>query len=174
MSTHGIIARGTKEKWKGRFHGTDAYPDGLGQTLWLEYRRYFNHDIKAMTKYLIDDHPAGWSCIVGFDFTKPAGRYDPLDAPSDRFEWMKWYQSYGPQCYCHGPGILNVNQQHELLTSEGNHVVSWLYVIEEETRQLHVFAGSDETRELYATIDLDNDEEPDWEWVTYPYDDEEE
>ena len=34
MSTRGVIARPKGDGWEGTFHGSDAYPSGLGMRLW--------------------------------------------------------------------------------------------------------------------------------------------
>jgi len=74
MSTRGAIARlNGNGGFKGVYNHFDSYPEGLGRTLFKIYREVFNKDLKAMTKFLIDDHPAGWSTINGCDFSLPAG-----------------------------------------------------------------------------------------------------
>ncbi len=85
MSTRGVIARATKDVFEGRYHHWDAYPDGLGKTLYGLFSGHFKGDLEAMLKFLLDDHTAGWSTINNRDFTLEAG----FDGP-------------GPNCYCHG------------------------------------------------------------------------
>jgi hypothetical protein len=64
VSTRGCVARKTGESsWKGVYEHFDAYPEGLGDTLWALYHGYFERDLERMLKTLIDDHPAGWSSI---------------------------------------------------------------------------------------------------------------
>jgi hypothetical protein len=65
----------------------DGYPTGLGAALWSLYLGHFERNVVAMTTFLIDEHPAGWSQIVGADFTQPIGFGLPTG---------------GPACYCHG------------------------------------------------------------------------
>ena len=73
MSTRSVIARPTPE---GGFHGTychyDGYPAHQGRILFDAVTGYFAGDIDAACRYLIDEHPAGWSVLHG-DFTIPAG-----------------------------------------------------------------------------------------------------
>ncbi len=95
MGTRGFIARQTGIvaemsnrsllTFAGRYHHWDSYPLGLGSALFRAHRDHFRGDTSAMMKYLIDDHPAGWSQIYGQDFSKSSG-----------------YGGRGPQCYCHG------------------------------------------------------------------------
>jgi len=77
MSTRGCIARlrgRTPLAFKGVYHHWDSYPSGLGQTLFRLRNQGFKGDTAALLKALIDEHPAGWSTVVGSD---------------------------QPQCYCH-------------------------------------------------------------------------
>ena len=85
MSTRGAIARVNGDGFKGVYHHWDSYPDSLGETLKRLHGEYFEGDTDAMLKFLIDDHPAGWSTIIGKDLTRPCG-----------------YGSDGAECYCHG------------------------------------------------------------------------
>lgn len=94
MSTRSTIARkvsnGKAYKFRGVYHHWDGYPGALGATLHELYNGHFGKDLEAMLKYLIDDHPAGWSSINNADFTQEPG-----------FE-ERGFKTKGPQCYCHG------------------------------------------------------------------------
>lgn len=92
MGTRGVIARAKGDGWEGRYHHWDSYPRGLGKTLWDLYHGFFNQDKEAMTKFLIDEHPAGWSTINRADFNMSAGYSEDFDPR----------QAHGPICYCHG------------------------------------------------------------------------
>lgn len=92
MSTRGAIARSTDLGWAGVYHHSDSYPTGLGAFLHDAYRAQFDGDLVAMQKVLLDDHPAGWSSVLGSDLRKPAGFQDPLVS----------YDPSRPRCYCHG------------------------------------------------------------------------
>lgn len=74
MGTRGAIARPTAAGgFEGRYHHWDSYPTGLGRSLFDVRKRFFGGDTEAMLKYLIDDHPAGWSSICGADLTVEPG-----------------------------------------------------------------------------------------------------
>lgn len=106
MATRGCIARRTGEhSFAGIYHHWDSYPSGLGKTLFGLYNGFFQRDLDAMLRMLLDEHPAGWSTINGADFSLPAGYVnDPIDRISDEV-------ATGPRCYCHG-------DRHE--TSDGH------------------------------------------------------
>jgi hypothetical protein len=91
VSTRSVIARPTPE---GGFHGTychyDGYPAHQGRILFDAVTDHFAGDIDAACRYLIDQHPAGWSVLHG-DFTISAG-----------FRTGRHPQDLGNQCYCHG------------------------------------------------------------------------
>jgi hypothetical protein len=91
VSTRSVIARPTPE---GGFSGTychyDGYPAHQGRILFDGVTGHFAGDIDAACRYLIDEHPAGWS-VLGGDFTIPAG-----------FRAGRHPQDLGSQCYCHG------------------------------------------------------------------------
>ena len=93
MSTRSIIARPDDLGATGRYHHFDGYPTGLGQALWALYHGPFGGDVAAMTTTLIDDHPGGWSNIIGADFTK---------APGYREYGASTVAEDAPHCYCHG------------------------------------------------------------------------
>jgi hypothetical protein len=102
MSTRGGIVRlismeDGKIQFKGRYHHWDSYPTGLGKSLFRLYNEHFNKNLHLMLKVLIDDHPAGWSTLVGADFKLPIGY-------KESEKWDKdWYKKpYPAQCYCHG------------------------------------------------------------------------
>lgn len=77
MSTRGCIARliskpGKKIRFSGSYNHWDSYPSGLGSTLFQLRNGHFKGNTLAMLKYLIDDHPRGWSTINDADFNLPA------------------------------------------------------------------------------------------------------
>ena len=88
MSTRGAIVRLDSDGWRGRYHHWDSYPSGLGKTLWNLYHGHFQKDIPRMLQVLVDEHPAGWSTIVGVDWNLSPGY-----GHGDRKH---------PECYCHG------------------------------------------------------------------------
>ena len=94
MSTRSAIGRVTGPgKFSAIYHHWDGYPTGLGATLWELYHTHFKKDIEAMLKFLIDDHPAGWSTINGADFSLPAGYNEDIGGRE---------KPHGPSCFCHG------------------------------------------------------------------------
>jgi len=64
MSTRGVIARKDGDGFTGRYHHWDSYPSGLGATL---YHWAHRMPRERMLRMLLDEHPAGWSTIVGTD-----------------------------------------------------------------------------------------------------------
>ena len=91
MGTRSVIVRPTPV---GGFYGTychyDGYPAHQGRVLFEAVTGHFGGDTDAACRYLIDEHPAGWSVLHG-DFTIPPGYRLPTD-PDDLRN----------QCYCHG------------------------------------------------------------------------
>lgn len=74
MSTSAIIAKPTTgDGWQGVYHHSDGYPRGLGACLAGLLDGAFGGDLDAMTTYLIDHEPCGWSLIIGCDFSQPKG-----------------------------------------------------------------------------------------------------
>lgn len=83
MGTRSVIARPDGTGFKGVYHHWDGYPSGVGATLFLARRAFFDGDTEAMLRFLIDEHPAGWSSINGADLRLETGfRESPyLDVP---------------------------------------------------------------------------------------------
>ena len=133
MSTRGAIARQTGPgRFSGVYHHWDSYPSGLGYTLYYAYREVFGHSVERMLKFLIDQHPAGWSTINGANWEGRVGYHKSLSGPcavcgepyGEHLEWpagkgpgqgvscvtqlrlghlyQEDYSHVGPQCYCHG------------------------------------------------------------------------
>jgi len=152
MSTRGVIARRNGDGFVGRYHHWDSYPSGLGKTL-FEWARLMPLD--QMLKLLLDEHPAGWSTIVGTDPKLDPGfiELDNKSAPNR------------PRCYCHG-------DRSEPQDCE------YAYVFDEEKRTMAILSsycrngdkmigmfGMGDPEAVWrpvATIDLDG-AEPDWE-----------
>jgi len=138
MSTPGCIARKTKDGFEGRYHNFDSYPEGLGKALYGVRNGYFKKNTEAMLKYLIDDHPAGWSSIVQRDFNKKAG-----------------FDGDGPLCYCHGTR----NEDEQLITEED--AESYLYVYAFEDNIMHIMGVVKGKWKSVKKIDMDK-KEPNW------------
>jgi hypothetical protein len=91
VGTRSVIARPRPD---GGFCGTyghyDGYPAHQGRVLFEAVTGHFGGDPDAACRYLIDEHPAGWSVLYG-DFNTPPG-YQHHPNHDDRRN----------QCYCHG------------------------------------------------------------------------
>lgn len=170
MGTRAIIGRvnddGT-DGWKGRYHHWDGYPTGLGRRLWELWLIHFKGDTAAMMKFLIDDHPAGWSTILVGDFNQPAGFHEygvqhEGEPPTSDFDAHRaWEEAQGPQCYCHGdrhegPMQLETSEmalstwcEYAYIFNEANHV---MYILAHLRGKWHSIASvrfTDTVREGY-------------------------
>ena len=162
MGTRGAIARKTKDGFEGRYHHWDSYSDGLGEALFKLCRGHFGGDFTTMVRTLIDDHPGGWSTIIGADWALVPG-FNERAGP-DR-----------PQCYCHG----DRSEEGWLVTQDnaGDSGCEYVYVIDEKgTMQVLSSYNSDGGKMIgffgqgnpdakwveIGKVDLTSDEEPDW------------
>lgn len=84
MGTRSIVAEPHGDGFRGRYVHWDGYPSGVGASLFEAYRTRFEGDHEAMTLYLIDEEPVGWSVLAGIDWTLPKG----------------WHDSHGPESPC--------------------------------------------------------------------------
>jgi len=89
VGTRSVIARPAGDGWQGRACHYDGYPDHQGRVLFDAVTGHFAGDVNAACRYLIDEHPAGWS-FLGGDFTQPPGFHAAGNAGGRN------------QCYCHG------------------------------------------------------------------------
>lgn len=145
MPTRAIIARQRGDGWEGRYHHADGYPAGLGAALYALYHGHFQRDIERMLAVLIDEHPAGWSSIIGADWSQ---------VPRYHLAWPD--TDTAPACFCHG-------SRHEppaLYTSDAPQYQDYLYVLSPIGRTMAVFRTPD-TETLLAIVRLD-DQPPDW------------
>ncbi|OPY54658.1 MAG: hypothetical protein A4E48_00237 [Methanosaeta sp. PtaU1.Bin060] len=100
MSTRGVIARKVgHSSFKGVYHHWDSYPSGLGKELWHIYHGYFQGDLGAMLHKLIDEHPAGWSSILGANWDLAPGYFsypkdDTLCEECGKEQWRHYRQYY--------------------------------------------------------------------------------
>lgn len=174
MSTRSVIARvGEHEgEFAGRYHHWDGMPTGLGQALWKLLHGHFDGDLDAMLKVLIDRHPAGWSTVVGKDFSlKPGYTWQNVAYPSSGLSDAQYkaarakYEAHPdvrrPQCFCHGkrhePAQLFT---HEML-KENNAGLEWLYVFDEAENRMYV---RDLNHREDLIVDL-GELEPSWEEI---------
>lgn len=124
MSTRGIIARPTEgDGFIGRYHHFDAYPTGLGKAL---IGFFHSHPILAGVEILLDEHPAGWSSIIG-DWSKEPGFVEMSNPNREELRDR-------PQCYCHGDR--NEDEQVFDNTDSG---CEFAYVIDENTNKMTVY-----------------------------------
>ena len=86
MATRGCIARMTPEGFRGVYHHWDSYPDGLGSQLLHLLAVRFRGDVGGMLRFLIDDHPSGWSTVCADDIDAEPG----------------FGREGAMRCYCHG------------------------------------------------------------------------
>lgn len=63
MSTRSVIARPTGTGYTGIYVHHDGYPSGHLPLLLAAYQHRFARDIDALTEYLIDMVPIGWSSL---------------------------------------------------------------------------------------------------------------
>jgi len=81
MSTRSVIARKTKDGFKGTYHHWDGYPTGLGVYLFNLFRSS-GKSLKEFTREVITKHPSGYSTLV-------------TSAPGTPYGTEK------PECFCH-------------------------------------------------------------------------
>lgn len=138
MSTHAMIARKTTDGFTGRYHHSDGYPSGLGKALWYLLALATQDDeLERIVKTLVDEHPAGWSNILGVDWSRTPG-FGPGDQP---------------QCYCHGQR----NEPADLYREDEKAEFDYSYVINPGEQAMAIWVGG----VLLAPVDLTGPE-PDW------------
>lgn len=159
MSTHGMIARETKEGFEGRYHHFDSRPTSLGKALYHLYHGYFQKDLGKMLALLLDEHPAGWSSIVKKDFSLTPGFKNPAVGKLV-LNWQETEDGRRPKCYCHGD---MKDTSFLLVWGESNlKDLSYAYVFSEENAFLTIYKLSGERNAfLLKIVDLDG-EEPIW------------
>ena len=142
MGTRGIIARVRGDGFEGRYHHWDSYPTGLGATL---YHAAQGRNVGELLRLLIDEHPAGWSTINGYDLDQPAGYRNESQAGEG-----------GPLCFCHGQR----NEDAQTVTDRSDVGAEWAYAFNEDGGTMAVLEAADVWR-LRAVVQLDGPE-PDW------------
>lgn len=130
-----IIARPTTTGFEGRYIHNDGHPEQRIPLLLDLYHRAYRHDIEAMTSFLVDAHPAGWSQL-GQDPTVETGwinhtRRTTAEAIAD----------HGFRCYCHGDRSDGPALQTETNTSLS--LADWIYVL--RTDGIEVIGASTDT-----------------------------
>lgn len=114
-----VIARPTETGFAGRYVHNSGHPTSRVPLLRTLYTGAFAGDLDAMTKFLVDDHPAGWSQFgadptvnTGWDNSRSSVHYD---------EFI---------CYCHG----DRNEAGFLRTEDNTDTAQadWVYVLRPE------------------------------------------
>ena len=154
MSTRGCIARlqgRAPLEFKGVYHHWDSYPSGLGRALFRLRKREFEGDTEAMLRALIDEHPAGWSTVVGATVRKtPGPQSDNTDGAA--------------LCYCHG--ARNESGWSVTQDNAAEADVDYAYALAGSTMLVLGKAfrsGAEDTFwQVIAEVDLDG-AEPNWE-----------
>ena len=119
MSTRSAIARIQGDGWKGVYHHWDGYPTSLGETL---FKRAQQIPVTDMLRFLIDEHPAGWSTINSCDWEAAPGFKE------------EGFTSEGPECYCHG----GRSEETASVTHEDDMGMEWAYVFDEQAKTMAV------------------------------------
>lgn len=148
MSTNAVIARPTETGFEGRYHHFDGYPDGLGRELFTLMQ---DSNAKDTLVSLIDEHPAGWSNIIGANWTITPG-----------------YGTYGPNCYCHGE---RAEAARPLITERSfdEMFIEYVYVIDLERGTMKVISMyANDSRVVHL-----NKPEPLWDRLFEEEDDDE-
>lgn len=132
MSTRAHIARLTgPDDWVGVYHHFDGYPSGLGAALFEMYRGHFARDLKVMLRWLIDDHPAGWSCVIDCDLSLEPG-YVPMEAEQTHEGHTR------ARCYCHG-----MRSEPPMPVSPRRAAwAEWAYVFD-DAATMHIYVAND-------------------------------
>ena len=119
MSTRSAIARIQGDGWKGVYHHWDGHPTSLGATL---FQRAQQIPVAEMLRFLIDEHPAGWSTINSCDWEAAPGFKE------------EGFTSKGPECYCHG----GRSEEAMPVTHADDSGMEWAYVFDESSRSMAV------------------------------------
>lgn len=111
-----VIARPTETGFAGRYVHNNGHPATRIPLLRALYAGPFAGDLDAMTKFLIDDHPAGWSQL-GLDPAVDTGWNDERSSV--------YHHDF--VCYCHG----DRNEDPWLCTEENTDIgnTDWVYVL---------------------------------------------
>lgn len=113
MSTRAAIGRIKADSFEARYHHHDGYPTGLGRT--FLQRALAAPDLEAFLRYVVDEHPAGWSSL--------------WDTPEHDY------------CYCHNrePG-----EEGAPPITDCDLFIEWAYAIDPETRRMGVWASCED------------------------------
>lgn len=127
-----IIARPTPTGFAGRYVHNDGHPDMRLPLLRALYAGPFAGDLDAMLRFLVDDHPAGWSQL-GLDVHGDTGFTNPCIRVGDNT----------PRCYCHGDRNETPWLHTEANTDQA--LADWIYVLHPDGIQVIQAADDCET-----------------------------
>jgi hypothetical protein len=116
-----IIARPTATGWVGRYVHNDGHPNTRLDLLLDLYHRSYRRDLTAMTAFLIDAHPAGWSQL-GADPTVDTGWIRPGKRTTAEVVADRDFR-----CYCHGDRQDEPQTFTEADTTPAS--ADWVYVL---------------------------------------------
>lgn len=142
MSTSGAVAtfRVEGEPWIGRSVNADAYPDGLGISLFEAYHTAFNRDADAMIKKLILDPKADWSALAGTDMSLEPTWYEYRDT----------VEPYAPRNY-----YFRVGEGTTSRLKTGDDFGAYLYFIAQDGLTVYVKYADDSNVPAYTLIPWD-------------------
>lgn len=113
MSTRAAIGRADGDSFEARYHHSDGYPTGLGRL--FQQRALAAHDLEAFIRYIVDEHPGGWSSL--------------WDTPED------------DHCYCHNG---QEGASAEPYITDCDLFIEWAYAIEPVSRRLGVWVSCED------------------------------
>lgn len=171
MATRSILARPVGDGWEGRYHHSDGYPSTMGPLL-RRVREHFKGNVEAMLRFVIDEHPAGWSVLDG-DLSLTPGYVEDIstlpvypegttitghDGAQHDMTGMINYRACRPRCFCHGD---RAEEEWLFKATDGPDNfggAQWVYVISERG-----FLICDDTGAPIQFVGWD--EEVDWKTV---------
>lgn len=135
MSTRAVIARPNGPyDFIGVYHHWGGNPRELGRAIKEEALVYMDHNVLYLLKILIDDHPAGWSNIVGCNWDLPVTNLSAWD----RIQWGQRGVAIPPDCFCHR-NVEEYRRATRLNSSSSLQVdCEWAYVIDEKDCTMRV------------------------------------
>ena len=158
MATRGIVAVGTKENWRGVYNHYDSYPTGLGRDLFEHIKTQSDVQTFANNLLQFDDwrnYLRGGICpYCGKKTTQPHSITGILLRETEEGVFLD------PNGLYHKHHT--AQNQREFTPEQIAHTdCEWLYVVEAETNQMHVFElkrqDGAKIAHLKASVDLTAD-----------------
>lgn len=129
MSTRSIIARGTSaEDFEGQYHHYDGYPEAMGPTLRKMYEQGWPGELEKMFRFIVDEHPAGWSNLHGVDDWSGPVRVGFASHGTD--------SANTAQCFCHG---CRKEDGSGVMTTTKNSGCEYLYLVDPKTANMQIY-----------------------------------